>query len=191
MTERDVPTTPDDAQWVRLSDELLASSEAEQWREMADSFEPIPHDAGFAMAHWLCDAAHQGAMPAETYALRLGDELLGFFAVERARVKISFRARPLFELRKRMAHRDPQPGLILLSIARARSTPMGFGHVLFDHALGVALEDPAVVAIFVRPDNDDVSRMWRDSYHFRPMDDPEMPGLLYFPVDPAPEAEWP
>jgi hypothetical protein len=145
------------------------------------------------MARWLRDAVHQGTMTEETYAIRTNDELLGFFAVERANVKISFRARPLFELRKRMGNRNrqPQPGLILVSIVRAASTPAGFGHVLFDNALGVALEDPDIVAICVQPDNDEVSRLWRNSYNFRPMDDPEIPGLLYFPVDPAPEANWP
>jgi hypothetical protein len=145
------------------------------------------------MARWLRDAVHQGTIPDETYAIRTPDELLGFLAVRRGLVKISSRAGPFFELRKRLANRNrqPQPGLVLVSIARATSTPARFGHVLFDYALGVALEDPDIVAICVQPDNDAVSRLWRDSYNFRPMDDPELPGLLYFPVDPAPEALWP
>jgi hypothetical protein len=191
MTERDVPLTPDDPWWVPVTDDLLASSEADQWRGLVESFEPTPHQAGREMAVWLCDAVQRETVPEETYAIRTSNELLGFFAVKRARVKLSFRALPLFELRKRVANREPQPGLILVSIARAASTPAGFGHVLFEHALGVALDTKDIVAIFVQPDNDEVAKMWRDSYKFRPMDDPETPGLLYFPVDPAPEANWP
>ena len=146
MTEPDAPTPPDDAWWVPLTDDLLASSEGDQWIELVDSFEPASHTAGHEMAGWLRDAVHRGTIPEETYALRTPDELLGFFAVKRARVKISFRVWPFFELRKRVANREPQPGLILESIARDASTPSHFGHILFDYALGVALEDPDIVA---------------------------------------------
>jgi len=159
---------------------------------MADNFDPVPEDAGFAMARWLCEGIEQRKMPEETYVLCLGDEILGFFAVRRARVKISFKSWPLFELRRRIANHEPLPGLVLVSFVRSNNaTEAGFGQALFDYALGVALDDPAVVAIFVDPDNPDVSRMWVESYNFRPMHDPETPGLLYFSVDPAPVALWP
>ena len=77
MTERDVSPTPDDAWWVHVTDELLASSEADQWRALTEGFEPTPHHAGGEMARWLRDAVHQGTMTEETYAIRTNDELLG------------------------------------------------------------------------------------------------------------------
>jgi ribosomal protein S18 acetylase RimI-like enzyme len=192
MTERDDdPVIPDDARWTHLSNDLLASSEAEELRDMAESFEPVPYEAGFEMARWLCDGVAQGVMPEETHLIHTDDELLGFFAVRRALVKISFKAWPLFELRRRIENRDPQLGLMLVSIVRSCTTDAGFGQALFDHALGLAFEDRNIVAIFVQPDNDGVSRMWQESYKFRRMEDREMPGLLYYPVDKAPEALWP
>jgi hypothetical protein len=191
MTHPDVLTTPDDARWVLLSDKLLASDEGDELHVLVKQFEPAPHEAGYQMAHWLAEAFAAGSVPEETYALRTDDELLGFFAVRRAQVKLSWRAWPLFELRKRVSKRQPIPGLTLSSIVGAASTPPGFGRILFDYALAVALRDPQIAAVVLQPENDEVSCLWRDTYDFRPMDHPETPGLLYFPVDPAPEATWP
>jgi hypothetical protein len=191
MTDPDVPTTPNDARWVLLSDELLASDGGDELHALVERFEPAPHETGHQMAQWLVEAVAARSVPEETYALRTHDELLGFFAVRRAQVKLSWRAWPLFELRKRVSKRQPISGLILSSIVRAASTPPGFGRILFDYALGVALSDPQIAAVVLQPENEAVSCLWRDTYDFRPMDHPETPGLLYFPVDPAPEATWP
>jgi hypothetical protein len=191
MTDPDVPTTPENARWVHLSDELLASDQGNELRALVEQFKPAPQEAGRRMAQWLAEAVAAGSVPEETYALRTDDELLGFFAVQRAQVKLSWRAWPLFELRKRVSKRQPIPGLILSSIVRAASTPPGFGRILFDYALGVALSDPQIAAVVLQPENEDVSRLWQGTYDFRPMDHPETPRLLYFPVDPAPDAMWP
>jgi hypothetical protein len=191
MTDPDVPTTPDNARWVRLSDEMLASDEGSELRALVEQFEPTPHEAGRQMAQWLAEAFAAGSVPEETYALHTDDRLLGFFAVRRAQIKLSWRAWPLFELRKRVSKRQPIPGLILSSIVRAASTPPGFGRILFDYALAVALRDQQIAAVVLQPENEAVSRLWRKTYDFRPMDHPETPGLLYFPVDPAPGATWP
>ena len=80
MTEQDdYPSLPEAAQLVRFTYELLTSSEGDRWREIADNFDPVPEDAGFAMARWLCESVEKKKMPEETYVLCSGDELLGFF----------------------------------------------------------------------------------------------------------------
>ena len=189
---------PAGSDWVELSDDLLASPLADEWERLADGFEPMPHNEGKEMTDWLRTGIRDAHMPSLTCAMREGDELLGFFAVERVELRISAKSWPIFELRRRelrQRHRElarrPQPALMLSAIARADSTAPGFGRTLFKYALGLALADKPIVAVCVKPANERVETMWREKYRFREMDDPEEPGLLYFPVDPPPEAEWP
>lgn len=191
--EQDV-LLPPDAVWVALTDELLASQESEEWVELAQRFEPLPHEAGEQARDWLRAGVDQRRMPLDTYAVRTREDLLGFYAVTRASVDIPRRAWPLLELRRRVGFaRRPQPGLILSSITRSALTPAGFGAQLFENALGLALSDRGVVALFVEPVNDRVSQLWQQGYHFRPMDFPSAAAskMLWFPVDPAPAALWP
>jgi hypothetical protein len=185
------PETPPDAWWIHVTDELLTSPDGAELRQLAESFEPTVHDDGHQMASWLRDAVARQSLPTDTYALRTDNELLGFFAVEPALVKFSHRALPIIELYKRITQRGPQQALLLSSIARAASTPPRFGHVLFEHAIGVALSDSQNVAILVQPMNQRVSTLWKEEYSFRPMDAIDMPGLLYFPLGEPPELKWP
>jgi hypothetical protein len=182
---------PAGARWVCLTDELLASG-VDEWIELADRFEPEPHGEGEQMAEWLREGIRKQRMPEATYLLHTREGLLGFFAVSEVQVKISRSARPIFELHKHKLDGELQAGLMLSRIARARSTEPGFGHVLFDGAVGVATEwTSKIVAVFVLPDSPGVSKMWQQDYYLREMDNPEIPGLLYFPTGPAPEPRWP
>jgi hypothetical protein len=186
FTDSDAHSAPDGALWELITDERLASPECERLRDMVGEFEPLPHEAGREMAGWLQWAVHEGSLPNETHALCTDQEMLGFLAIERGLVKISHRAWPILELRERMRKREPLNALRLSAIVRGASTPPGFGSVLFDHALGLALDDKRVAAILVQPDNDRVDQMWQKHYDFKPMQDSDVSGLLYFPVKPPP-----
>jgi hypothetical protein len=192
--EQDV-SLPSGAQWVQITDDLLVSGDSSRWAELVERFEPVPpHQAGIEAAEWLQAGLAKRKMPLDTYAVHTTDELLGFYAVRHAEVDISAHTRPILSVRRpRPLPEGRQPGLILSSIARARSTVPGFGRLLIEHAIGLALTDPAIVAIFAEPANEHVARMWQDVYHFRPMDKPApaVPYILWFPIDPMPEGNWP
>lgn len=198
-TENTVGPEPGDWRWTELTDELLSSLAGDHWLDLAEKFVPVDKKAAREMAEWFCTGVRNRKMPAATYAVHTDNELLGFFAVERAEIEFSRRARPILEVRRlsirlHRLKRGPQPGLLLSSIARAESTVPGFGRVLFEHAVGVAHDDSQEnVALFVLPANRDVSRMWKDIYNFRPMDEPRegISEVLWFPTDPTPEGEWP
>ncbi len=192
-SRKDTSLTPD-ALWVPLTDEVL-ESEHELWTELIDQFEPAPHQAGEDAVGWLRDAIQAKSMPSKTYAVRTSSELLGFYAVEQALVDITPRAWPMVELRRKLSGqpRQPQPGLILSWIVRSRSTAAGFGRTLFQHVVGLALSDRAIVAIFVSPANRRVSQMWLKTYGFQAMDKPvsQATDLLWFPVNPSQGGDWP
>jgi len=184
--------------WVELSDDLLASPAGAEWKQLTDEFEPLQHNEGRDMVEWLRAGVRDAHMPCPTYAMRDGDDLLGFFAVERVELRITAKSWPFFELRRRELRRryrdlarGTQPALLLCAIARSHSTEAGFGRALFEQAVGMALADKPIVAVCVKPANERVAVLWSQTYGFKEMEDPQEPGLLYFPVDPPPEAEWP
>jgi hypothetical protein len=183
--------TPIDDDLVELTDEVL-ESDWQRWSDLVEAFEPLRHQASVDAHDWLRAGINDRSVPLETYAaVSRDDELLGFYAVRRATVEISARAWPLIvEFRGRSgAPRKPEPGLILSWITRGGASDPGYGQTLFDHALGVALEDPHIVAVFVEPDNHDVSELWQNRYDFQPMDRPapEVPEILWYPTGDAPE----
>jgi hypothetical protein len=198
ITARDVPI-PDGAYWVALTDDLLASSESERWLDLVERFEPEPHEAGLEMADWLRECVRAGSMPLETWALCTGGDLLGFYAVKPAAAEFPSRWLPILEIRRVLLKRARlkrglQPGCMLSSIVRSHTTTEpGFGRVLLEHAIGRTRADDNNVALFVEPANATVARMWEHKYHFKPMDEsaPETRGVLWFPVDPCPEGDWP
>jgi hypothetical protein len=137
-------------------------------------------------------------MPAECYALATDDDLLGFYAVKQMDAELSKRSLPFLELSlvgrskgSRTADKT-QSGFLLSSIARSRRTPKGFGRHLLVNAIGVTL-NAGLNLIFVQPVNGEVSQMWQTAYSFKPVDwpAPEVPNLLWFPVNPFPEGKWP
>jgi len=187
-----LPHAPDNVRWTHLTPEVLASDQGDELRRQIERFDPLDHDAGAAMAGWLRAVADGSEEPKdETHLVSAGDELLGFIAAESGTVDFSRRAWPIVELWAKIRERTPQPALLLGAIARSASaTDSGFGHVLFDYAVGVALSN-AAVAVLMMPDNDSVAEMWRDRYGLRAMSDPGSPGLLWFPTSPKPEQNWP
>jgi hypothetical protein len=171
MTEREQPAYT----WVELTDELLRA-EHERWLQLVDSFEPL-HDAGEEMTAWLRDCVAQGAAERETWAC-VGERLFGFYSVAQAEMEFSKRAFPILAVRRMVPGRrhvrtGPQSGMMLAAIARdGEETHPGFGRTLFLHALGRALSNPENVAIFVRPANAEVARLWLEAYSFKTMDRP-------------------
>jgi hypothetical protein len=197
-TEQQVQLRPENATWALLSDELLTSLEIDRWTELANEFQPTEHQAGVEMADWFRDGIKARKMPLTTWAIHTSDELLGFYAIKNAEIEFSRRAFPILAVRRRSIRvrrlkGGPQPGLLLSSIARSNSTRRGFGRILFEHALGIAHEDRKNVALFVLPANHTVSQMWQGNYQFKLMDEPidGLSEVLWFPVDPTPEGDWP
>lgn len=202
MQNKDQITLPSDAEWVELTDDLL-SSEASRWRELADSFDSLEKDEGREMATWLKERVQGRKVPIPTWVLRQGDRLLGFYAVQRAEADFSYKAFTLLELRRVLERRagpkrGRQQGLLLSSIVRAKSTLSGFGGVLLGHAVGLALQNEANVAVFVEPANETVSKMWQEHYRFKPImqidkRNSNRPGPLWLPipVNNLPECPWP
>jgi ribosomal protein S18 acetylase RimI-like enzyme len=197
ITERDVPI-PDGAHWVALTDEVLACDEFERWVDLAERFEPQPHDAGVEMAEWLQECVRGGSMPLETWAICREEELLGFYAIRPAAAEFPTRWLPILDVRRVVLKRPRlkrglQPGCMLSSIVRSKDTERGFGRILVEHAIGRTRSDERNVALFVEPANDTVARMWEREYHFMSMDEsaPHTRGVLWFPVDPCPEGDWP
>ncbi|HEV3035299.1 MAG TPA: hypothetical protein VGX72_10975 [Solirubrobacteraceae bacterium] len=181
-TERNL-ILPAGAYWTRVSG--AANSDLLTWIDRAERFEPYTHDAGRETAERFRAELRAGDVVADTYAMCLGDDLLGFYSLREWRIRFVHDKWSLGTLPRRVLHLLRQPGLLLSSIVRSRTTAPGFGHFLFEHALGVALDDPLVRAIFIEPANNSVAEMWRARYSFRPVGDPDLPGTLYFPVNPV------
>jgi hypothetical protein len=188
---------PPDADWVELSDSVLAA-EGARWLELAEHFAPLDFAAGRETGEWLRDGVRAGEMLAETHAVISGDGLLGFFSVQLASADLKG-SLPIFEMSlPRRGDRKDQPidsvqrGLLISSIARSRQTDHGFGSALIDHAIGLALSK-GLDLLFVRPVNSRVARMWEADHCFRPVQRPapDMPGVLWFPVRDLPGGAWP
>jgi hypothetical protein len=180
---------------VELTDEVL-ESDWQHWSDLIEAFDPLPPPASADARDWLQAGINARSMPLETHAaVSHDDELLGFYAVRRATVEISARAWPLMiEFRGRPGSpRKPEPGLILAWISRGEASEPGYGQTLFDHALGIALKDPSIVAVFVEPDDHEVSELWQNAYDFQPMDRPApaVPDILWYPTGEAPELVYP
>lgn len=174
---------PDDAVWVELTDELLASDEGGRWRELADGFKPAKHREGSKMADWLRGCVHDGGVPTKTRVVH-NDELLGFFAAETVRYLVSNRPRPLSAFSRRLgigSEGSVETGLLLSSIVRAQGTGKGFGRFLIEEAVGLALEleSERITGILVEPANPRLRQMWQDTYHFAPLVRPQ---YLHLPL---------
>jgi ribosomal protein S18 acetylase RimI-like enzyme len=191
--QSDVPLPPG-SKWVALTDDLIAA-ERDAWMQLVDDFDPGPSEAGKTAVERLRDEVAGGTITLDTQVLRTDHKLLGFYSVEHARVDLTSRNWPFVELRRKLfgQQREPQPGLIISSIVRSHSEPAGFGRNLVNHAIGLALSDPEIVALFVSPANPEVARLWQDRYSFRIEHeaDPSTNEMLWLPVNPAPEALWP
>jgi ribosomal protein S18 acetylase RimI-like enzyme len=191
--QSDVPLPPG-SKWILLTDGLIAA-EREKWIQLIDGFDPGPSEAGGTAVKWLRDAVCSGTITLNTQVLCTDHKLLGFYSVEHALVDLTPRNWPLVELRRKLfgQQSEPQPGLIISSIVRSHSEPSGFGRNLVNHAIGLALSNPEIVALFVSPANPKVARLWQDRYSFRIEHeaDPSTNEMLWLPVNPAPEAQWP
>jgi len=183
--------TPIDVRWVQLAVEQLDSAGLQEWIELARRFQPASQWDGEQRAAWLREGIERKSLGAETHVLRTDERMLGFLAVSEVQVRISKHDRPIFELHRQVVQNELEAALKLSHVARDRSTDFGFGHMLFDYAVALALSRPPIVAVCVQPDNDGVSLMWQRDYHLREMDKPEIPGLLYFPIGPKPIPRWP
>jgi hypothetical protein len=173
---------PADAKWCELSDDLLQSPEAEVWRGLGERFRPFQRAPSEVMTETLREGIRRGNMDTKTRAIH-NDELLGFYSVTKVMAQISNRSGAILEVVKALGLRSPKPGLLLSSIVRSEITHSGFGQVLLDDVLALALTDNEVKAIFVEPANERVAEMWRTDYYFEPVASSEVPGLLYFPLD--------
>lgn len=174
-------SAPADAQWTELSGELLRSPERDAWKGLVERFEPYPPEPSREMTNSLRDGICQGALAMKTRAIH-NSELLGFYAVSRVMAQISNRSGALLGVAKALRLRSPKPGLLLSSIVRSRCTPPGFGRVLLEDALALALTDKELKAVFVEPANERVAAMWQEDYYFQPATSSELPGLLYLPL---------
>lgn len=173
---------PADAQWTELSEDILLSPEREAWRELVERFEPYPPEPSGEMTNTLRDGVRRGALDTRTRVIHNCD-LLGFYSVKKVMAQISNRSGALLGVAKALRLRSPKPGLLLSSIVRSRHTDPGFGSVLLEDAVGLALTDKELKAVFVEPANDRVAEMWQSDYHFQPVASSELPGLLYLPLD--------
>jgi hypothetical protein len=179
---------PDDAVWVDLSDELLASERHERWCGLVDTFEPPApkrgevHQEGQMMAKWLHDCVHDRALPPRTRTRAVhNDELLGFFSTELVSYMVSNRPRTVLAVSRRLGIDSPERGLLLSSIVRSNLAGEGFGRFLLEEAVGLALEleSERITSILVEPANEKLRCMWQDTYHFAPLEGSE---LLHLPV---------
>ncbi|MGD1057666.1 MAG: hypothetical protein ABR992_09675 [Solirubrobacteraceae bacterium] len=191
--QSNVPLPPG-SKWVPLTDGLIESNR-EEWIRLIDGFDPGPSEAGRTAVEWLRNAVFSETIALDTQVLRTSHELLGFYSVEHALVDLTPRNWPLLELRRKLFGQqpEPQPGLIIASIVRSHSMPAGFGRNLVNHVIGLALSNPEIVALFVSPANPKVAQLWQERYSFRieHKADPSTHEMLWLPVNPAPEAQWP
>jgi len=160
---------PKDATWVELTDDLLAK-DGERWRLLVDTFKPTKHDEGETMAKWLRECVHEGSMTRQTRAV-YNEHLLGFFAVDPDHYyEVSNQPAPLLAARRLFGRATQQRGLLITSIVRSDLTAPGFGRVLIEEAVGLALEleseHEPITALLVEPANCDLTRMWREKHHF-------------------------
>jgi hypothetical protein len=165
---------PEDAAWAELSDQALKAEGGQQWAALAAQFVPLDRNPAGEMTAMLRDGIARRCMEFETHAC-YNDELLGFFSIDPQRLSIG--------------NEGVQSVLMLSAIVRSAATEEGFGRVLIEQVVGRALTERDVKAIVVKPANKRVGRMWREDYHFEPVDKPEIPGLLYVAVDVASESE--
>jgi hypothetical protein len=160
---------PDDAAWVELTDELIAS-DGDRWRVLVDSFQPTKHPEGESMANWLRECVHEGSMTRRTRVV-YNDDLLGFFAVNPDNYyEVSDQPAPLLAARRLLGKGARQRGLLITSIVRSDLTEPGFGRLLIEEAVGLALEleseHEPITALLVEPANARLTRMWREKHHF-------------------------
>jgi hypothetical protein len=174
-------SAPADAQWTDLDQNLLSSPERDRWKTLVERFEPYPPEPSEEMTSTLRDGIHRGALEMKTRAIHT-TELLGFYSVHKVMAQISNRPAALLSVAAALGLRSPKPGLLLSSIVRSKHTPRGFGRVLLEDALALALTDKELKAVFVEPANPRVAKMWQGDYYFREAASSELPGLLYLPL---------
>jgi GNAT superfamily N-acetyltransferase len=182
MCEQQGDASPPEAEWTELSDEVLVASRA-KWIDLCDRFEPYPRSPAEKMVATLRKGVRCGQMDSNTHVHHDGD-LLGFYSIDHVSVAISDRAAPIASVAGAFGI-GSEPSLLLSSIVRADNTGKGFGQVILEHAIGLALEQPEIRALCVEPANQRVAEMWRDDYAFKPAKSSAHPGLLYLPLDPA------
>jgi hypothetical protein len=175
-------SAPADAQWTDLTGELLRSPERDTWEGLVDGFEPYPLEPSHEMTNNLREGVCRGALEMKTRAIHHNGRLLGFYSVSKEMARISDRSSALASVAEALGLRSSKPGLLLSSIVRSRHTPPGFGGVLLEDAVGVALTDKELKALFVEPANERVAAMWQENYHFKLAVSSEVPGLLYLPL---------
>ncbi len=170
---------PDDACSVHLSQELLDAERA-RWCELVQGFDPFDRPEGWEMTEWLRECVQQGHLPLRTH-LVYNEHLLGFFAMD---------PHQYLEV---VGDGGAGGGVsmarsvLISNIVRSARTPKGFGRVLIEEAVGVALEeldsaeDP-VRGLLVDPANRKLSRMWKTKHHFEALSDGQR---LFFPLDAA------
>lgn len=171
-----------DAQWTELNDAVLKAPDAEMWAGLVDRFEPFPRAPSEEMTETLREGVRQRNMEIQTRAIH-NDELLGFYSVERVRTQISDLSEAILGVANALRLRSLKPGLLVSSIVRSDLTDPGFGQVLLEDVVALALADKDLEAIFVKPANSRVAEMWKSDYCFEPVASSEIPGLLYFPLD--------
>jgi len=165
---------PADATWVELTSEQLREGGCERWAELTERFSPVDLQPADEMTEMLRDGVARSCLEFPAHLLH-NDELLGFFSVEPEQIEI--------------VGEGLKPALLLSSIVRSAATDRGFGRVLVEEAIGCALTERDVRALLVEPANERVGRMWKEDYHFEPVDKPGRPGLLYLPVKVQVEGE--
>jgi len=167
--QRQDAVVPADAEWVDLTDPLVAEERA-RWCGLVDEFTPVEHEQGREMARWLRGCVHEGGLSGYTRAVH-NHELLGFFNAETVPYFVSGAPTALADVTSRIGLRTPETGLLLSCIVRSANAGAGFGRILVEDAVGLALNMPRekITSILVRPANDKLRHVWRENHHFAPL----------------------
>lgn len=154
---------PEGARWIELTNHLLSEPIAyELWCALARDFVPVAKKPGPAMAQRLRNKIRNQAIGHEIHAL-YNDKLLGVFELRPASALVERdSARP--------HEQDRMRGAMFDMIVRSQdNTEAGFGYALLSYAMILARGRDAE-ALFVRPANRGVEKMWCEDYGFSPVD---------------------
>jgi GNAT superfamily N-acetyltransferase len=159
---------PADAEWVDLTNDLVAQDHS-RWCSLVDAFVPAKHKVGVEMAAWLRNCVHEGDLPRLTRAV-YNEHLLGFFVAETVQYIVSNRPRPVLAVSRRIGLDSPRTGLLLSFIVRSEHAGEGFGRLLVEDAIGVALKlkGETISGLLVQPANRKLRRVWQQQHHFAP-----------------------
>ncbi len=133
-------------------------------------FSPLDFEPGRRAADWLRVNTETGILPLDTYLVldETSSELLGFFVLEPAEVRVAPGDFPVIQVRTRLGDSERRvKAMKLVWIVRSATSPEGFGEDLFNEALARALEFGAV-AVLVEPyDRETADRLWVRHFHCR------------------------